>query len=42
MKHTIRIVLAALAVHAIAACSSSEPVKVVKPQGGKTYVPTGK
>ncbi len=42
MKHTIRILLAALAVHVISACSTSEPVQVVKPHGGKTYVPTGK
>lgn len=40
MKNTIRIVLAALAVTAITACSSSTPV-IQKPVG-KSYVPVGK
>lgn len=42
MKHTIRILLAALAVQAISACSTSEPVKIVKQPPAKTYVPIGK
>lgn len=44
MKHTIRIVLAALAVSVITACSTSTPVQphVVKTGTGKSYVPTGK
>lgn len=41
MKHTIRIVLAALAVATIAACSSSTPVKPIS-KDGKAYVPAGK
>ena len=44
MKHTIRIVVAALAVGIITACSTSTPVQphVGKTGGGKGYVPVGK
>lgn len=42
MKHTIRILLAAFAVHAISACSTSTPVQVIKQPPAKTYVPVGK
>ena len=41
MKHTIRITIAALAVAAITACSSSTPVQPVV-KDGKTYVPAGR
>jgi uncharacterized lipoprotein len=40
MKHTIRIALAIIAV-AIAACSSSTPVKPIA-KDGKAYAPAGK
>ncbi len=41
MKNTIQILVAAFAVIVVSACSTSQPVKVVK-HDGKAYVPAGK
>lgn len=41
MKNTIRIVIVALAITAITACSTSTPVQPMK-NTGKTYVPISK